>query len=1096
MKHFTKAMLSVLLVVSLALGMTVPALAAVSSEADKTLKYVSLGDSMTNGYGLTNYDNNGYNTYGEEAYPNQFADWLVAEGYADSVEHTQLAMSAMRAEDLHYILEFPVDNAEAIAVATAKTWDEEAWNAIFPVGDFYTWDEFTDGRFRQNCVNVNEAAKAYQAAVADADIISIGSGNANFGVFLMGRLTNAVGFNGDASEDAWISLDRAIAECDETTREYIYLVKAEIDKLLAQKLAEMNNPQLNALSEPLYNAVSYTAVSFVLNYAGAVERILKLNPDAQIMLVGIMNTMAGMSLTVEQDGVTTEIPMEDVLGMIVEPVNAYIAALPTVMKALGNETYAEADFFYAECPEVECLVDTYATAIRNPQSVVRARFVEEIVGEKGDGLVWSMVSPMLSQYGVTLVPITVQDIQTYEANPYAFITNINKMFSCAVYLGFENAVVEASAGDTLPLASIELIASGDLSTAFAGVGEKLMANPSVLFNPVTLSTALTDALTSDDTLMGLLHLFGRMLIGNGLGAHPSVNGHNDLAAAVIDSYENGYTAKEETMKNLVIAANKGKDFLAGAYNYAVAKGYVEQAEAAVAALEQELAALNAQLVALKAQADAQVAQTIAAVEAKIAAIEAKIAALNAKLAQLVANVNAYADTAVDTIEVTYAQLTALVNEVAALVAQVENELKNLDDLAAVMLDAVKATANETANEIAGQIKATLSAMAQNGVNALKTAVDNFVADVQATVNGQINTVKAVLAQMYLEATTADYTLSNKSYYVALGDGSAESLSYADELVARWEAAYNTELSFTNLASAGQTVLDAYDIVMNNAADIQKADLITVGYGNNSFMHAAAVQVWKGVAGAPTETYDWVGLVGEAAAPFVQYALDRVYDEMVAQGLDTVKIGNVTVATLATLAVESYAFNALTYAKNLPVLVSAIRAINPDAVVAIVGMHNSLDGAVFEMNGATVDVSRYIDKVVEAVDAYGVSLCMLTGDAIYVKAQDVATPVTGQTVNAMQFIGQYIGSEALLDPTADGHAYIAEQLDIAIDETFLMMGDIDNDGDMDMRDAMLLYSVVGGVKEFGPGEGAMADYDMNGVVNMRDVMALYKDISGE
>ncbi|MBR5134171.1 MAG: hypothetical protein IKV35_01085 [Clostridia bacterium] len=559
MKTLTQRMwrpaLSMLLVLSLAVGMSVPAFAA-TAKADvvpaKTLKYVSLGDSMTNGYGLTNYDNNGYLTYGEEAYPNQFADWLVSAGYADEVEHTQLAMSAMRAEDLHYILEFPVDNADAFAAATAKTWNEETWNAAFSVGDYYTWDEFTTGRFRQNCTNVNEAAKMYQAAVADADIISIGSGNANFGVFLMGRMTNAIGFNGDASEDAWIDIERALAECDETTRAKVLALKAELDAAFAKKIAEMNDPELAAMAQPMYNAVTYTVVSFALNYAGSLEAILKANPDAQIMLVGIMNTMSGVDLTIEKNGVVETIPMADVLSMIVDPVNAYIASLPTMMQLVGNPTYANATFYYAEAPEVECIVETYSDLIYNSQSVVRDRFVEEIVGEKGDAMVWSMVSPMLANMGISLVPITVEDVEKHEQNPYYFLAtmNYNKMYSCAVYLGFEKAIVEASENPVIPAESVMAL-NGNLPTLFAGVGEKLMSgNAMELANPVNLTAALTDALVDDETVMGLLYLYGRMMIGNGLGAHPSVKGHDDLSQAVIGAYAAQYTAAQETAKNL------------------------------------------------------------------------------------------------------------------------------------------------------------------------------------------------------------------------------------------------------------------------------------------------------------------------------------------------------------------------------------------------------------------------------------------------------------------------------------------------------------------------------------------------------------------
>ena len=44
-------------------------------------------------------------------------------------------------------------------------------------------------------------AEYYQNAVKDADIISLGMGNGNFGVFALGRLMEAIGF-GESDKDA------------------------------------------------------------------------------------------------------------------------------------------------------------------------------------------------------------------------------------------------------------------------------------------------------------------------------------------------------------------------------------------------------------------------------------------------------------------------------------------------------------------------------------------------------------------------------------------------------------------------------------------------------------------------------------------------------------------------------------------------------------------------------------------------------------------------------------------------------------------------------------------------------------------------------
>ena len=86
---------------------------------DSVLNYVSIGDSMTNGYGLDGYNgNSGVFDYGYTSYANQFAAWLAGwtddefkvaadraehgfglqfEGPNAKVNHYQLAMSGCRA---------------------------------------------------------------------------------------------------------------------------------------------------------------------------------------------------------------------------------------------------------------------------------------------------------------------------------------------------------------------------------------------------------------------------------------------------------------------------------------------------------------------------------------------------------------------------------------------------------------------------------------------------------------------------------------------------------------------------------------------------------------------------------------------------------------------------------------------------------------------------------------------------------------------------------------------------------------------------------------------------------------------------------------
>ena len=360
MKRFKtyKQILSGVLALSMSLSLSVTSFAAPPESPLPEIKYVSLGDSMTNGYGLAGYDGNvGVEDYGEESYANKFKAWLISEGYASSVDHAQLAMSAMRAEDLHWFLELDYTDPVAVAVSDMFPWDESIWNSTFTTGDYWTWHEIThDYRAEIAATYIlakqgnpdaiaaladnpnahtsmsGEAglvAEYYQSSVKDADIISLSIGNGNFGVFALGRLMEAIGFGEEdkeaaASKAMLYKLENAVRECDSAIQEKIFELEAAIyEKVspLRVMFVDFTDTQWMAL----LNTVLYTSVSYALNYAGTIDAILNLNPDTEIILVALMNTLADSDGALDYANISS---IGDVMSAIFEPLNIYIAALP------------------------------------------------------------------------------------------------------------------------------------------------------------------------------------------------------------------------------------------------------------------------------------------------------------------------------------------------------------------------------------------------------------------------------------------------------------------------------------------------------------------------------------------------------------------------------------------------------------------------------------------------------------------------------------------------------------------------------------------------------------------------------------------------
>ena len=235
------------------------------NQQDKPLVYVSIGDSMTNGYGLDGYDgNSGVVNYAKQTYANQFAaylagytgviedDQVIFIGENGTVDHRQLAMSGMRAEDLHWALKLDYSDEELIQKLWQCQCDGNSWqDAIkekwfgelgFQVGDYRTWTDMVDSNYRYadgaarilntyhnnvansqyfqssyadgidlNAIKTGVAGNTYfpesaadkkvmgpaylqistefyQQSVKDADIISLALGNTNFGTYMLAEI--------------------------------------------------------------------------------------------------------------------------------------------------------------------------------------------------------------------------------------------------------------------------------------------------------------------------------------------------------------------------------------------------------------------------------------------------------------------------------------------------------------------------------------------------------------------------------------------------------------------------------------------------------------------------------------------------------------------------------------------------------------------------------------------------------------------------------------------------------------------------------------------------------------------------------------------
>ncbi len=490
---FGRSFIAVVVMLTMLFSVVAPTVMAIGipvtpaeSTPEGELNYVSFGDSMSNGYILEGYTTPGYYSYGNCAYPNQFAQWL-ADNKNVTVNHAQLAVAGTRVEDLLFALNADITNDEVRSFLTSN---EDDWNAekdyfieLFGKGDMYTYNSMINGYWGSgNSANALDYVTEAQEAVKNADVITLAVGNANFGVFLFQAALGAAGFADYAHlADQNYNAQAAIDNCtNPTLKKAFQFVYDQVEANFADFLPVLAEYGLDDTDtvEKMKELILYTAIGYVESYTALLERIVELNEDPEnleIILVANMNTMDGLGA--EMNGEALPFGMDDLLGLLIDPANAYMASVATYLQVVDPEKYGKVSFYYAESNDVECVVDTYDDLMSNSATVeeTRKRFIKGIVGNSGNGLVWSLASGLLSVGNFKLVTVTYDEIVAYEAkladpdalkdyikNSIANADEMSKILSCAVYLGFEKAVLASSSIESLDIGAFVKI-FGDLS---------------------------------------------------------------------------------------------------------------------------------------------------------------------------------------------------------------------------------------------------------------------------------------------------------------------------------------------------------------------------------------------------------------------------------------------------------------------------------------------------------------------------------------------------------------------------------------------------------------------------------------------------------
>jgi len=690
-----KRLLALLLVLSLVVSMVPTAFAAETEQ--KT--YVSLGASNVNGYGLRGYipvDDEtmnaaaldytikmgknvlGYTSETPGSYP-----VLIAEKMGYDLD--QLAISSMRAEELHILLD---NDYYGDAYTAWRFYDDNDPNnrdKWFNIATMLTEQGFGIAKLREQ----------YQKKIAEADVITVDIGMNNFGVYISHQLTSDYRYDEDLAV-----IDPALEEEFEAGKTYV-------KELVAEQVPEYSAMLLGM--EDFVDTLAYALVGFCVNFDAVMKHIYELNPDATVVAVSIQNIMDGLYVALPD--VDEEVPLGDLFGALVNAANIYIA---------GGSPYAD-QYLCTDVRQdgrVEFFLDDLIEYNGDPASLSQNIIDCFDVYDGNPGVTYDKglhVKYALDKF------CDDNDIEYDTPMLNAAYDAVASILQAAAKSNVVDMSVLNNMGDieTALLAAIkdQMVAAVYAAAADANADYEL---PVSFFEEVARKAG-----TSELAVKSVAALAVRTSIGNSFFGHPNPDGHKEIADAILATLENNTTGGDILEDEALIAAKQAIAFIEEYYDDAYAYAYAEAEkagyiDAAVAAIDAAIAALDIDLSSTQ-MTDAFKAEVAGEIEKIVDTLEA------AKALLLEADVLDQAS---------LDALMALLNEAGEAGANLLNLLEQAadDTVELVVIPAVKKALDILENEIIPAVLEDLQEAVEAGTQwLLKKLNEGYNALVEAVI---------------------------------------------------------------------------------------------------------------------------------------------------------------------------------------------------------------------------------------------------------------------------------------------------------------------------------------------------------------------------
>ena len=325
---------------------------------------------------------------------------------------------------------------------------------------------------------------------------------------------------------------------------------------------------------------------------------------------------------------------------------------------------------------------------------------------------------------------------------------------------------------------------------------------------------------------------------------------------------------------------------------------------------------------------------------------------------------------------------------------VEESQPVIDAMFAVY-DAMKVLVGQGANAAALELQSALNQMASSLVNYVEAVTGKRSERLDALAAK----TKAKLNEMYIDATQGDLDCVELNKFVALGDKNA--YGPAADIVGGKGAGFMGEGNYTykNMTVAGQTAIQLRTNLSKYAEELKDASVITLAFSVNSFSKYAVEKVVnEGVC-------DWGMYIGDGNAAKIEEAKADLYAKLEARGYAQVD-------ALVRMA-ESYVFSYMQHILSYYPLIRDIHAMNPDAHIVMVGMHNPLEGHTAEIYGVELPLGDVFRYMADIANIYALSYAMLSENKLFVDAFEI-------DVNNEGAYYEHV-------PTEGGYAEIAENI---------------------------------------------------------------------